>query len=113
VQHYIAYASDDQLRKLRRHIRRQIEGQHRAKVRVRGGENSAQYGHNQALVTQLQDLLCGGGGSPRAAATHADAGAMKVVADRAPMNAQPRSDLAQGPAFRIQLRRTSTSMALP
>ena len=26
---------------------------HRAKVRVRGGENSAQYGHNQALVTQL------------------------------------------------------------
>ncbi len=37
----------------------------------------------QALVTKLQDLLCGGGMSGRTAATHGDAGAAKLLADRA------------------------------
>ena len=46
----------------------------------------------QALVTQLQDLL-GGGGVSRRAATRGDAGAMELLADSAPMNAQLGTDL--------------------
>ena len=64
-------------------------------------------------ITKLQDLLGGGRMRRRSAATHADAGAMKVMADRAPRNAQLRSDLAQGPAFRTQLRRTFNVHGVP
>ena len=39
----------------------------------------------QALVTQLQDLLGGGGMSGRTAATHGDAGATKLLAHRRPV----------------------------
>ena len=46
----------------------------------------------QALVTQLQDLL-GGGGVSRRAATRGYAGAMELLADSAPMNAQLGTDL--------------------
>ena len=57
----------------------------------------------QALVTQLQDLLCGGGMSGRTAATHGDAGPLELLADRAPMNAQLGTDLAQGPTLGVQV----------
>jgi hypothetical protein len=57
----------------------------------------------QALIMKLQDLLCGGGMSGRGAATHGDAGALELFADRAPMNAQLGADLAQGPALGVQV----------
>ena len=56
----------------------------------------------QALVTKLQDLLCGRGMSG-SAATHRDAGTLELLADRAPMNAQLGTDLAQGPALGVQV----------
>ena len=45
-----------------------------------------------AFVTELQDLL-GGGGVSRRAATRGYAGAMELLADSAPMNAQLGTDL--------------------
>jgi hypothetical protein len=56
----------------------------------------------QALVTQLQDLLGGGGMSGRSAATP-DAGLLKLLADRAPMKAQLGTDLAQGSTLGVQV----------
>jgi hypothetical protein len=41
----------------------------------------------QALITKLKDLLRGGRMSRSTAATHVDAGPLKLLADRAPMNA--------------------------
>ena len=38
------------------------------------------------------------------AATHGDAGPLEMLADRAPVNAQPGTDLAQDPALPIQPR---------
>ena len=57
----------------------------------------------EALITKLQDLLCGGGMCRRAATTHGDAGPLKLLADRAPRNAQLGTDLAQGPALGVQV----------
>ena len=57
----------------------------------------------QALITKLQDLLCGGGmsgGPPRRMVTPAR---LELLADRAPMNAQLGTDLAQGPALGVQV----------
>jgi hypothetical protein len=56
----------------------------------------------QALVTQLQDLL-GGGGMSGCAATHSDAGATKLLADAAPMNAELGTDLAQAPTVGVEV----------
>jgi hypothetical protein len=44
--------------------------------------------------------------SGRAAATPGDAGLLELLADCAPMNAQLRTDPAQGPTLGIQVRRT-------
>ena len=41
--------------------------------------------------------------SRRTAATHGDAGTLELLADRAPMNAQLGTDLAQGPALGVQV----------
>ena len=41
--------------------------------------------------------------SGRAAATHGDAGTSELLADRARMNAQLGTDLAQGPALGVQV----------
>jgi hypothetical protein len=49
---------------------------------------SCYLGPTQALITQLQDLLCRGRVGPRTA-THTDARAMKLIVDRGPMNAAP------------------------
>ena len=57
----------------------------------------------QALVTQLQDLLCGGGMSRSTAATHGDAGTAKLIAHRGRRDAQLGTDLAQGPALGVQV----------
>jgi hypothetical protein len=57
----------------------------------------------QALVPQVQDLLRGGGMSGRTAASHGDAGPLELLADRAPMNAQLGTDLAQSPALGVQV----------
>ena len=53
----------------------------------------------QALVTKLQDLLCGGGMSGRTAATHGDAGPTKLLADRGPRKrpARHRSGAGSSP----------------
>jgi hypothetical protein len=59
----------------------------------------------QALVPELQDLLCGGG-MRRCAATHNHAGLLELLADGAPMNAQLGTDLAQGPTPGVQVGRT-------
>jgi hypothetical protein len=40
------------------------------------------------------------------AATHGDAGPLKLLADRAPRNAQLGTDLAQGPTLAVQVRGT-------
>jgi hypothetical protein len=52
------------------------------------------------LITKLQDLLRGGRMS-RCAATHRQAGILKLLADRAPMNIQLGADLAQAPALGV------------
>ena len=52
----------------------------------------------QALVTQLKDLLCGGGMSGSTAPTHGDAGTTKLLAHRGRRDAQLGTDLAQGPS---------------
>jgi hypothetical protein len=57
----------------------------------------------QALVTKLHYQLRGGGMSGRTAATHGDAGPLELWADRAPVNAQLGTYLAQGPALAIQV----------
>jgi hypothetical protein len=44
--------------------------------------------------------------SRRTAATHADANALELLADRAPMNTQLGTDLAQGPTLGVQVGRT-------
>jgi hypothetical protein len=54
----------------------------------------------QALVTQLQNLLGGGGTRQRTARTHRDARLLQLFADRTPMNAQLGTDLAHGPIRR-------------
>jgi hypothetical protein len=41
--------------------------------------------------------------SRRRAPTHGDAGTLELLADRAPMNAQLGTDLAQRPALGVQL----------
>jgi hypothetical protein len=67
----------------------------------------------QALVAQLQDLLCGGGMSGRATATHGDAGRAKLMAHRGRRDVQLRTDLAQGPTLGVQVGCTLTSTAPP
>jgi hypothetical protein len=67
---------------------------------------SCNLGPAQTLVTQVQDLLSRDRVSPRAAATHGDSGVVELLADRGPMNAQLGTDLAQGQALGIQVRRT-------
>jgi hypothetical protein len=57
----------------------------------------------QALVTQLQDLLCGGWMSGSAAATNGDPGATKFMAHGGPGNAQLSTDLAQGQPLSVQV----------
>jgi hypothetical protein len=57
----------------------------------------------QALVTQLQDLLCRGRVSRSPAATHGDAGTAKLMAHRGRRDVQLRTDLAQGPALFVQV----------
>ena len=57
----------------------------------------------QALVTELKDLLRRRGMCGRSAATHGDAGTLELLADRAPMNAQLRTDLAQSPTLDVQV----------
>jgi hypothetical protein len=49
----------------------------------------------------------------RSAPACGDAGPLKLLADRAPMNAQLGTDLAQAPAMDIQVGRTSTSTTPP
>jgi hypothetical protein len=60
----------------------------------------------QALVTQRHDLIGGGGMSGRTARTHGVASALELFADRAPMNAQLGTDLAEGPTLGVQVGRT-------
>jgi hypothetical protein len=55
----------------------------------------------QALVTQLQNLICGGGMSRRTAATHGDTGTVELMAHGGPGKAQLGTDLAQGPALGV------------
>jgi hypothetical protein len=57
----------------------------------------------QVLVTKLQNLLCGGEASRRAAATHGDTSPTKLLAHRGPGNAQLGTDLPQGPALGLQV----------
>jgi hypothetical protein len=57
----------------------------------------------QALVTKLQDVLCGGWMSRRSAATHGDAGTAKLLAHRGRRDAQLGTDLAQGPTLAVQV----------
>jgi hypothetical protein len=57
----------------------------------------------QALVTKLHYQLRGSGMSGRTAATQSDAGALELLAHRAPMHVQLSSDLAKGPALGIQV----------
>jgi hypothetical protein len=57
----------------------------------------------QALVAQLQDLLCGSRMSGRAAATYGDAGTAKLMAHCRRRNAQLGTDLPQGPALGVQV----------
>jgi hypothetical protein len=57
----------------------------------------------QALVTEFQDLLCGGGVSRRAVAAQGDAGTPKLMAYSRPGNAQLGTDLAQGPTLCVQV----------
>ena len=57
----------------------------------------------QALVTQLQDLLCRRGVSLTAAATQGDTGRARFMADRGPGNAHLGTDLAQAPTLGVQV----------
>jgi hypothetical protein len=56
----------------------------------------------QALVAQLQDLLCAGP-VRRSSATHGDACPLELLANRAPMNTQLGTDLAQSPTLGVQV----------
>jgi hypothetical protein len=58
---------------------------------------------DQALITKRQNLICGGAMSGRTARTHSDASLLELLADRAPMNAQLGTDLAEGPALGVQV----------
>jgi hypothetical protein len=55
------------------------------------------------MITQLQDLLRRRRTDRRSTATHGDAGPLELLADRAPMNAQLWTDLAQGPILGVQV----------
>jgi hypothetical protein len=57
----------------------------------------------QASVTQLPDPLCGGRMSGRTARTHLYAGALELLADCAPMNAQLGSDLTRSPTLGVHI----------
>jgi hypothetical protein len=57
----------------------------------------------KTLVTQLEDLLCRGGMSGSAAATHDNAGPAKLIAHRGRRAAQLRSNLAQSPTLGVQV----------
>jgi hypothetical protein len=57
----------------------------------------------QALITKLHDPFCRGWMSGRCARTHGDAYLLELLADRAPMNAQLGTDLAQSPAPGVQV----------
>jgi hypothetical protein len=57
----------------------------------------------QALVPELQDLLCRSGVSLRTTGTHSDASPLELLADSAPMNAQLGIDLAEGPTLGVQV----------
>jgi hypothetical protein len=73
-----------------------------------GNGHIALFGHRipgHALVTQLHDLI-GGGGMCGSAASHGDAGTTQLIADRARREIQLGTDLAQGPALGVQVRRT-------
>jgi hypothetical protein len=59
----------------------------------------------QTLITQLHDLISGGAMCGRTGRRHDDAGALRLLADRARMNAQLGTDLAKGPALGVQLGR--------
>ena len=56
----------------------------------------------QTMVTELQDLLCGGR-LRRSTATHGDASPLELFADGAPMNAQLGTDLAQATTLGVQV----------
>jgi hypothetical protein len=55
----------------------------------------------QALIVQLNDLLCGGGMCRRTAATQQDSNAFQLITDRASMSVQLDTDLAQRPALGV------------
>ncbi len=57
----------------------------------------------QALITKLKDLLRGCRMSRSTAATQSDAGTLELLADRAPVNAQLGTDLAQAPTLGVQV----------
>jgi hypothetical protein len=60
-------------------------------------------GPGQTPVTEIQDLLCRRGMCGRTPRMHGDAGTLELLADRAPMNAQLGTDLAQGPTLAVQV----------
>ena len=57
-----------------------------------------------ALITQLEDLLCGGG-MRGSTAMHGDAGPLELLTDRAPMSAQLSTDLAQRRSLAVHVGR--------
>jgi hypothetical protein len=58
---------------------------------------------DQALIAQLNDLVCGGGMGRRSARTHGDASTAKLMPHGSPGNAQLGADLAQGQAVGVQV----------
>jgi hypothetical protein len=64
------------------------------------------FGHlspGQALITELQDLIRGGGMRWRTTTTHGAPGAPQLIADRGLREAQLGSDLAQGLALGVEV----------
>jgi hypothetical protein len=57
------------------------------------------------LLTQLHDLLSGGGMSRWTDRTRGDARTLELLADCAPMNAQLGSDLVEDPTLGVQVGR--------
>jgi hypothetical protein len=55
------------------------------------------------LITKLHYQLRGRRMSGRTAAAHGDASPLELLADRAPMNAQLGTDLAEGPTLGVQV----------
>jgi hypothetical protein len=71
-----------------------------------GNRHIDPFGHlipGQALVTEIQDPLCGGRVSGRTAVTHGDAGLAKLIAHRGRREAQLGTDLAQSPTLGVQV----------